>query len=200
MSDEQPVTQWIGAVKEGVAPDAEQGLWEEYFQRIVALARVKIGSTPKACEDEEDVAISALKSFFRRVRVGKFPDLNDRTGLWPLLVQTTIWKVNNLKRRHFAQRRDVRRAVSLEWLTENKPTVELADKVIEAGNALLESLSDEKLRSIAGWKLEGHTNAEIAGKIGRSIKTVEWRLKQIRKHLLALMEGDDEQLQQGDLH
>ena len=71
---------------------------------------------------------------------------------------------------------------------EHKPTVELADKVMEQGNALLELLTDAKLRSVAILKLEGYTNSEIAEKIGRSIKTVEWRLKQIRKQLLAAME------------
>ena len=70
MSDEHPISQWIGAVKDGVAPCAEQGLWEEY--------------------------------------------------------------------------------------------------------------------------LEGYTNAEIAEQINRSIKTVEWRLKQIRKHLAAVMVSDED--------
>ena len=191
MSDERPISQWIGKVKEGVDPDAEQGLWEEYFQRLIGLARVQLGAMPTACEDEEDVAISALKSFFRRVRIGRFPHLNDRTELWPLLVQTTIWKTRNLKRRHFAQQRDVRKTISLEWLSENKPTVELADKVVNEGNLLLESLADKKLRRVVELKLEGYTNSEIAEEIDRSVKTVEWRLKQVRKQLVVAMEEHD---------
>ena len=192
MTEDQPISQWLGAVKEGVDRDAEQGLWEEYFQRLVALARVKLGSIPKACEDDEDVAISAMKSFFRRVRIGQFPNLNDRTELWPLLVQTTIWKVNNFHRRYTTKERDFKKEISADWLKENDPTAELADKVIEEGNALLESLTDEKLRTVAQLRLEGYSNVEIAEETGRSVKTVEWRLQQIRKHLKAQLGLEDD--------
>ena len=90
VSDELPVTKWIGAVKKGDAPTAEQGIWEAYFVRLQALASAKLANY----EDGEDVALSAMKSFFRRAQAGQFPKLQDRTELWPLLVQTTIWKAN----------------------------------------------------------------------------------------------------------
>jgi DNA-binding CsgD family transcriptional regulator len=37
------------------------------------------------------------------------------------------------------------------------------------------------LRSIARWKMEGHTNAEIAVKLGRLERTVERKLRRIRE-------------------
>ena len=83
----------------------------------------------------------------------------------------------------------MRRAISLEAIQHNEPTKELADTVVEESNALLESLEDEKLRTVAGMKLEGYTNTEIAERIGRSVKTVEWRLKQVRKRLVAALES-----------
>jgi hypothetical protein len=39
---------------------------------------------------------------------------------------------------------------------------------------------DDKLRSVAVWKLEGYTNAEIAARLGRAPATVERKLRLIR--------------------
>jgi len=183
MKEQKPVSRWIDAVKLGPNSVAEQGIWDVYFQRLQALAVAKLRNR----EDGEDVAISAMNSFFGRVQRGQFPDLNDRTELWPLLVKTAIWKAHNLRRNRFASKRDVRRERSLEWLAENHPTEELAATLIQEGEELLESLTDDRLHSVAVMKLEGLTNTEIAAHIGRSVKTVEWRLRQIRKKLTAAM-------------
>jgi DNA-binding CsgD family transcriptional regulator len=37
------------------------------------------------------------------------------------------------------------------------------------------------LRDVAVWKMEGYTNEEIAGQLGRSVPTVERKLASIRK-------------------
>lgn len=192
MSDDQPITKWIGALKEGAASNAEQGLWEAYFDRLIRLARSKMREMPTTVADEEDVALSAMNSFFSRIGKGQFPKLGDRTELWPLLVQTTVWKISNLRRGQFAECRDARKAVSLDWLKENSPNAEVAARVIEEGNALLDALTDEKLRSVAALKIEGFTNAEIAEKIDRTEGTVEWRLRQVRKHLQAAIDEEND--------
>jgi DNA-directed RNA polymerase specialized sigma24 family protein len=46
---------------------------------------------------------------------------------------------------------------------------------------LLELLGDESLRSVALWKMQGYTNAEIAGKLGCVEQTVERKLQRIRR-------------------
>ena len=45
---------------------------------------------------------------------------------------------------------------------------------------LLGLLGDTELRSVAVWKMEGWTNEEIAQQIGRSLPTVERKLRMIR--------------------
>ena len=45
---------------------------------------------------------------------------------------------------------------------------------------LLELLGDATLRSVAVWKMEGYTNAEIADKLGCVAVTVERKLQLIR--------------------
>ena len=46
---------------------------------------------------------------------------------------------------------------------------------------MLEILGDEELRRIARWKMEGHTNGEIAAKRGCLERTVERKLRVIRR-------------------
>src|SRR5437762_499594 len=45
---------------------------------------------------------------------------------------------------------------------------------------LLDELGDPELRSVALWKLEGYTNAEVAAKLGCVVGTVERKLRAIR--------------------
>jgi DNA-directed RNA polymerase specialized sigma24 family protein len=45
--------------------------------------------------------------------------------------------------------------------------------VAEESRRLLERLDDEQLRTIALYKLEGHTNDEIAAKLGYERVTVQ---------------------------
>src|SRR5262245_7787143 len=95
MSSAGSVTLWISQLKAGDRT-AAQGLWERYFQRLVSLARARLGGAPRRAADEEDVALSAFDSFCRGAEHGRFPQLGDRHDLWPLLVVLTARKANRL--------------------------------------------------------------------------------------------------------
>jgi DNA-directed RNA polymerase specialized sigma24 family protein len=45
---------------------------------------------------------------------------------------------------------------------------------------MLDRLSDETLKSVARWKMEGYTNAEIAQMMGCVEQTIERKLRAIR--------------------
>jgi RNA polymerase sigma factor (sigma-70 family) len=190
MSGAGSVTHWIHEVRSGAEGDAQQRLWERYFGRVVALARAKLGNL-HAYEDEEDIAISAMKSFFMRASRGCFPQLSDRTALWPMLVTIAVRKTTDVQRRQLAERRDVRRAASLEEALAAEPTLEVADRLCDETNRLLDVLEDESLRTVAGLKLEGYSNQEIADRIGKSVKTVERKLSLVRAQLSELGESPD---------
>ena len=49
------------------------------------------------------------------------------------------------------------------------------------GASFMDGLADEELRQIALWKMEGHTNEEIASELGCALATVERRLRLIRR-------------------
>src|SRR2546423_1031621 len=94
-ASEGSITHCIQLLKAGDRSAAQQ-LWERYFHRLVGLARSKLRGTARRAADEEDVALSAFDSFYRRAELKKFPRLDDRDDLWQLLVVITLRKAIDL--------------------------------------------------------------------------------------------------------
>jgi DNA-directed RNA polymerase specialized sigma24 family protein len=190
MSSEESVTDWIGRLQAGDQA-AARPLWERYFRRLVGLARQNLQGAPRGAADEEDVALSAFASFCRAVAQGRFPRLADRDDLWRLLFALTLRKAHDLVRDQGRQKRGgsalpgppatPREEADLEQVVGREPTPEFAAQVAEECQRLLGRLGDPELRSVALWKMEGYTNEEIAQKLGRSDRTVERKLRLIRK-------------------
>jgi DNA-directed RNA polymerase specialized sigma24 family protein len=173
---------------------AQEALWNRYFRRLVALARLKLRETPRRVADEEDVATVALASFFADQREGKFPQLHDRTDLWPLLATITANKAVDQQRQILAQKRgadqvrgDSIRGPEGEWLADwpaRQIDEELQPEYLvmmsEECDRLLAMLGDDELCLIARRRLEGYTNSEIARELKVIVRTVERRVKLIR--------------------
>jgi DNA-directed RNA polymerase specialized sigma24 family protein len=157
--------------------DAVRALWEQYFERLVCLARSKLRPAPGAMQEAEDVALSAIDSFCRRATGGRFPRLDDRHDLWRILMTIVARKAAGLFRR---PRRWAQDSGALDRIIGREPTPELAAMVAEEVRHLLESLPDDKYRTIAQKKFEGYTNDEIAVSLGCCTKNVEYKLRNIR--------------------
>jgi DNA-directed RNA polymerase specialized sigma24 family protein len=190
------VTQWIAELRTGDADTAHQEIWERYFRRLAALAAMKLGSAPRAAEDEEDVALSALRSFFSGVAGGRFPHLEDRDNLWSLLARITACKAINQRNRQLALKRgggavlssdaldagdESSRQGGLAGLVDDELTPDFVVAINEQCHLLMNSLPNDQFRRIARLKLEGYTNAEIAADLGVVERTVERKLELIRE-------------------
>jgi DNA-directed RNA polymerase specialized sigma24 family protein len=204
MSSDGSVTVWLGALKAG-DPAAAQPLWERYFRQLVRLARARFRGAPPRTADEEDVALSAFDSFCRGAAAGRFPQLCDRDNLWPLLVVITARKVidaRNYEKRLKRGGGKVRgesawldavdgsdRDGGINLVIGDEPTPAFAAEVAEEMQRLLDALGSEELRTVALWKMEGYSNAEIAEKLGCVERSVERRMKIIRGHFEREMES-----------
>ncbi len=193
-SDE--VTMWLGRACEG-DEQAVQEIWQQYYDRLVHLARRKLGPMGRRSADEEDVALSAFHSFYRGASQGRFPKLNDRHDLWKLLVTITCRKAIGQIKSATAQKRgggQVRGESIFQKAGESdsgtggigqvlgeQPTPELAAMVAETCDHLLDQLDDQMLREIATLKMEGYSNEEIAEKLDCVTRTVERKLARIRE-------------------
>ncbi len=183
MSSFQEWMQSLGAGDE----DAATRLWRECFAGLVQKADQVLRPDQRRHTDEEDVALSALRSFVEARQRGEFNDLTDENELWALLSCITHRKAVNLVR--FNQR-NKRRGVGQSALNENSsagfdqlaaanPGPELTVAVYETCQQRLAQLPVD-LRRLALLKLANHSNRDIAIATGRSIATVERRLRRIR--------------------
>jgi len=190
------VTMWIARLNEADSGAAQEEIWKRYFRRLVGLARTKLGDSPRRAEDEDDVAVAALQSFFQDAEAGRFPDLKDRTNLWPLLAKITARKAINQRKRQLAAKRGGGKvrgesAVGLPASGEPRP---LSDLIVDdltpdflvalrdEYQRLMELLPDEQLRQIVRLKLAGHANREIAQELNVVERTAERKLQLIRSY------------------
>jgi DNA-directed RNA polymerase specialized sigma24 family protein len=195
MSGPGSVTHWIDELKAG-GQAATQPLWQRYFQRLVARARLKLAGVPRRAADEEDVALSAFDSFCRAAEQGRFPQLEDRNDLWQLLVVITDRKAGALARFERRQRRGGGKVLDeaalqadggsaadspLGHIIGQEPSPEFAAQVAEECRRLLDILKDAELQAIALRKMEGYTIEEIAQQQGVVPRTTKRKLQLIRR-------------------
>lgn len=179
------VTQWIDLFRTG-DDQAALRLWKRYFAPLVSVARAKLGRMPGSMLDAEDVALSAFHALYRAASAQRLPELNDREGLWQMLMIIASGKVVDAKRREFSQKRGagqvVRSAIELEQVLqghESDPTV--AAMIADQFEHLLGLLEEQELQEIALLKMEGFSNEEIGTKLQASERTIKRRLAMIRR-------------------
>jgi len=100
----EEITPWLAKLSAG-DPRAAQVIWDRYFERLVRYARRKLDGLPRRVQDEEDVALSAMHSFCRGMRAGRFERVEHGDDLWKLRVTIAARKAFAQRRRGFAEKR-----------------------------------------------------------------------------------------------
>ena len=193
--DDDPVTLWIEGLKQG-DEQAVADIWNRYFERLVQLARQKLGSTPRRVADEEDVAVSVFRCLCAGAEHGRLAEISDRGDLWRVLVTMTLRKTIDQQRRLGGKKRGGGKvrgesvwakssgddpSPGLQQFGDALHTPEILASIEEEGQRLLEALDDETLKQVAIWKLEGFTNDEIAVKLDLTTRSIERKLQRIRE-------------------
>ena len=181
------VTVWIHALKAG-EKDALERLWERYGGRLLGMARQRLAHLPSRAVDGEDVALSAFRRFCKAAEEGRLVSLGNRDELWRLLLKITLDRVVDIQRRESAQRRGGGQLVSIDDSAfsrpdpvDGEPSPEMATILADRFYHLMTVLDDDELRQIALMKLDGYSNKDLAAFLGVVERTVERRLKLIRK-------------------
>ncbi len=190
MSKSTNVSHWIDLVKVGDSA-AATCIWQHYFDRLVRSVRARLYGQNRAVSDEEDIVLSVFDSFYNAAENGRFPDLSDRDDLWRLLLRMAARKVVDKRRHDLRQRRGGNvRLHSLDHAGDDEkvieaigaePSPEMLLKIQESMEQLFSHLGVGQLRDLAGAKLEGYTNAELAQRFDCSERTIERRLNLIRE-------------------
>lgn len=192
---EAAVNEWLAGLRAGDSRAATR-LWKTYFERMVVVARRKLAGARRQVRDEEDIALSAFKSFCLGLQGGRFNNERNGPELWPLLVTLTINKtIDHLRRENRLKRggpggsgkRDGLRTSSAEeslsqLLAPNaSPELKaIANDSFERLFAALDASGDETLRVIALLRLEDEAPQDIAEQLGCTVRTVQRKIKTIR--------------------
>jgi RNA polymerase sigma factor (sigma-70 family) len=187
-------THWIQALKDG-SDEAVQHIVAHYFEPVARLVAQQLSPRVRRAFDEEDVALSALDSFVRRAREGRFENLSNSSDLWRLLVTISLRKAAKSAARETADKRGGGGIVGesafaslpgggIDALAsgQSDPASALECQEMAAEIfAFLDSLKDPALRDIALWTAQGLTAAEVAEQLNCSPRTVERKLKRLRE-------------------
>lgn len=183
------VTRWIGELR-SESPDAQARVFDHYFGQAVRLANRRLGTARRREQDEEDIALSAMKSFFAGMAADRFDRVASRDDLWALIAVITSRKAIRQLRRLTSHKRGGGRergesifpvdTVGLAGAAGRENDEAEAD-ARDLGRWLIERLPEPMLRSVALMRLEGLTLDEIASALGVVPRTVERKLARIRE-------------------
>ncbi len=204
---ENSLLEWYAGLRGGRQLATER-LWNLYFQRMVEVARHKLRGVNRAAYDEEDVALSAFKSFCRGLQGGQIQIAVEARSLWPLLVSMTVRKAIDHLRHEGRLKRGgsggktsqdplgdanggnvpvhAKREQMISWeqVADVEPSPEMvaiASDFFQRLLGTLEQTGDASLPEIAVASLNGYDNSEIAHSLGCTVRTVQRKLKTIRK-------------------
>jgi RNA polymerase sigma-70 factor (ECF subfamily) len=171
--------------------DAATQLYIRYVHRLRGLVRAQCSSQLKRRLDPEDIVQSVFRRFFRRVLKGDY-DVPPGEELWGLFLVIALNKVRNEEAFHRACKRNMRltiddgeaeRLLAAQYCEDDAAYAVLQLSVEEA----LERFSPQQ-RLMIELRIQGHRMAEIARQTGRSKRSVERSLQEIRVGLRALLE------------
>jgi DNA-directed RNA polymerase specialized sigma24 family protein len=184
------ITHVFGQMRRG-NPNAAGKLLNQFFPRLVGLARKTLDGNPRQVADEQDAAQSAFASFWQRAERGDFGGDLDRNEIWKLLSTITVRKALKQIEREKTQKRGggrVHAESSLAAMAHAQggtfgldqqfgavPSEEF-DLICEE---LLMQLDDEP-RAFALMRLMGYKNREIAKIHDCTERKVERKLQLIR--------------------
>jgi RNA polymerase sigma-70 factor (ECF subfamily) len=190
MDDNPSFDDLMGRLRAG-DNDAATRVFNEYANRLIALARRRLDPRILQKVDPEDVLQSVFRSFFRGQAAGRMDEIHTWDSLWGMLVVITRRKCGRRAMYFHADRRDVQREVSprprpdqsvADWEAGDEPTPEDAAILAETVERLMLRL-DEKNRHILALRLQGCPAPEIAAQARCTERTVYRVLDRVKTML-----------------
>lgn len=191
MEQQGSITRFVANLHDGNANAREiaaHAIFDRYFDRLVSLATNHLGDAYRSRVGPEDIAQSAIKSFFERQHRGHF-QIQCRGQLEKLLITMTLNKARSIARFHSTQKRSAAAEIhasgcaidsdTLAFLADREPT---PDEIAVLRDAI-DSLVDIELKQIAMMRLTGLSDQEIGDQLDYAGETVRIKRRVIQSRL-----------------
>lgn len=198
MADERSDDRDLVSDYQAGSESAARDLFDKYCERLMKLAKRRIGQRMASRFDPEDVIQSAFRTFFTRVKNDEFT-FEAEDDLFKLLVRLTVRKTLRRIEHHSAakrnpnleaaQRTDDVEPFSLLAGQNVSPDMEVA--LIDEFQNFIGDLPVLD-RQVIELKIQGYTTAEIAEKVGSYERKVRRVLERIEK-LSAVGEAEEDE-------
>lgn len=193
---EGDVTLWLRAIENG-DDDAATQLWSYCYPRLRNYSRKKLPEHLRRVLDEEDVALSAFKSFCLGAGKGAFAKIDNRDDLWKLLLCIAGRKAQGYVRHQNREKRgggqirgesifnneanSSREYGGIGDFADSSPTPAMMAQFADDAQQLIDMIQDDTVKTVALLRVEGYSVDEIAERMKCGKRTVERRLHLIRR-------------------
>jgi len=172
MPDSRPDDLALIAQFKAGSESAARELFDRYCERLMRLARRRIGQRMSSRVDPEDILQSAFRTFFARVRNDEF-SFHQEDDLFKLLVRLTVRKTLRQIAFHRAGKRNPARETTqptsdadlLLQISSPDPPPEVEVALVDEFTQFLGRLPPLD-RDVLGLKLQGYSTIEIAEQLG----------------------------------
>jgi RNA polymerase sigma-70 factor (ECF subfamily) len=170
---------------------AAQELFDRYCERLMRLAKRRIGQRMVSRVDPEDVLQSAFRTFFNRVRNDEF-SFHEEDDLFKLLVRLTVHKTLRQIAFHRAGKRNPELEAAqgsdaqdmLQQLSADEPSPEAAVALVDEFDRFMAQLPPLD-RQVLSLKLQGYSTLEIA----EQINSYDRKVRRILERIQTLAQG-----------
>ncbi len=161
---------------------AADRIFARYAMRLLPLIRKQISQKLQRRIDAEDIAQSAMGSFFLRASQDQF--VLERSGdLWRLLAAISLNKLRRKAAWHSAAKRSIEREeFAVASNAPDVPSQDDATTTMEVADAVFRELPVEQ-QTVLQLTLAGDTPEQVAHAMGKSPRTVRRWLQTIRESL-----------------
>jgi RNA polymerase sigma-70 factor, ECF subfamily len=183
--DPNSVEAFVQSLRQG-DPDASQKVFDQYVDKLVAMARKRISQRLASRIDAEDVVQSVFRTFFHRTKEGEF-EFHDPEDICKTLAKITMHKVFRQVAHHQAAKRDAGREQGsgdeghdlVVNLVSREPSPEETTELLDHMENFLSKLKPQE-REILEMRMQGFSTVDIAKRLGildRKIRRLMERLR-----------------------
>jgi RNA polymerase sigma-70 factor (ECF subfamily) len=181
--------------------EAAAQVFNRFANRLIVLARQRLGPRIRQKLDPEDVLQSVFRSFFVHQAAGQITGLESWDSLWAMLVVITLRKCGRQIKFYRSASRDVRREIPVlgadsdsssdGGTSSDEPTPSEAAMLAETVEQLMNDL-DERHRAILTLGLQGFSARDISEKLHCTERMAYRVLDRVKEKLQALRNEEEQ--------